>query len=140
MRLTAVLLAPFMLLAGTSFAASVETPFLREQVRAGALPPVERRLPAVPHRDGSAGPGRHGGDLRVLMAKAKDTRQMVVYGYARLMCYTPDLVLEPDILERVEVQDGRIFTLHLRPGPQMVGRASLHRRGLPLLVGGRGQQ
>ncbi len=116
MKPRAVLFAPLALIAGASLAAPVETPSLAEQVRAGALPPVEQRLPAVPHLDGKAGPGRHGGDLRVLMAKAKDTRQLVVYGYARLLCYTPELLLEPDILERVEVQEGRIFTLHLRPG------------------------
>ena len=116
MRLPAILLALLVLFAGASLAAPLETPSLLDRVRAGALPPVERRLPAVPYVDPDAGPGRHGGDLRLLMAKAKDTRQMVVYGYARLMCYTPELVLEPDILERVEAEEGRIFTLHLRPG------------------------
>ena len=33
-----------------------------------------------------------------------------------LVDYTPDLEIVPDILERLEVEDGRIFTLHLRPG------------------------
>ncbi|MCY4230639.1 MAG: ABC transporter substrate-binding protein, partial [Alphaproteobacteria bacterium] len=116
MRLLVALLLPLVLFAGTSLAAPVETPSLAEQVRAGTLPPVERRLPAVPYLDRKAGPGQHGGALRMLMAKAKDTRQMVVYGYARLLCYTPELMLEPDLLDRVEVQDSRIFTLHLRPG------------------------
>ncbi len=52
----------------------------------------------------------------MLMASPKDTRIMVVYGYARLVAYTPDLELVPDILERLDVEDGRVFTLHLRPG------------------------
>ena len=97
-------------------AAAVEAPMLADRVAEGLLPPVDRRLPAVPLVDGAAGPGGHGGELRMLMAKAKDTRQMVVYGYARLVGYTPDFELVPDILERVEVEDGRVFTLHLRPG------------------------
>jgi peptide/nickel transport system substrate-binding protein len=41
---------------------------------------------------------------------------MVVYGYARLVAYTPSLEIVPDILERVDVEEGRTFTLHLRPG------------------------
>ena len=82
---------------------------------AGALPPLAERLPERPLVDPAAA-GRPGGALRMLMAKAKDTRQMVVYGYARLVGYTPELELAPDILERVETREGRIFTLHLRPG------------------------
>ena len=116
MRPPAVLLAPLVLVPGLSLAAPVEDalaarPGPLRGAAAGGAAPASR-----PHVDPEAGPGRHGGSLRLLMAKAKDTRQMVVYGYARLMSYTPELVLEPDILERVEVQGGRIFTLHLRPG------------------------
>jgi peptide/nickel transport system substrate-binding protein len=50
------------------------------------------------------------------MAGPKDTRMMVVYGYARLVGYTPSLNIEPDILKSIEIEDGRIFTLHLRQG------------------------
>ena len=52
----------------------------------------------------------------MLMGGPKDTRMMVVYGYARLVGYTPALELVPDILKSFDVEDGRIFTLHLRPG------------------------
>ena len=52
----------------------------------------------------------------MLVGRAKDTRLMVVYGYARLVGYDRQLDLEPDILESVDVEDGRIFTLHLRKG------------------------
>jgi len=97
-----------------------ESPVLAEQVAAGTLPPVEQRLPSVPYVDSMDQPwqevGRYGGRLRLLMAKVRDLRQMVVYGYARLVGYTPDLELHPDILERVENQDDKVFTLHLRPG------------------------
>jgi len=54
--------------------------------------------------------------LHMLMASSKDTRLMVVYGYARLVAYTPALALVPDILEDLTVEDGRSFTLRLRSG------------------------
>lgn len=98
----------------------IETPALAEEVAAGRLPPVERRLPAAPSVVALAGnglaPGRHGGELRLLMGRAKDVRLMVVYGYARLVGYDPGYRLVPDLLEDVEVEEGRIFTLRLRPG------------------------
>src|SRR5215472_5558559 len=52
----------------------------------------------------------------MLMASPKDTRLMVVYGYARLVAYTPALAIVPDMLLGVDVDEGRVFTLHLRPG------------------------
>ena len=98
----------------------IETPSLAEEVAAGRLPPVERRLPAAPSVVALAGdglaPGRHGGELRLLMGRAKDVRLMVVYGYARLVGYDPGYRLVPDLLEDMEVEEGRIFTLRLRPG------------------------
>jgi len=98
----------------------LETPALAEAVAQGALPPVAARLPATPavsemlaaHRE----PGRHGGALRMIMGAAKDTRMMAVYGYARLVRYEARLQLVPDILERVDVEGQRVFTLHLREG------------------------
>ena len=98
----------------------VETPSLAERVAAGRLPPVDHRLPArprvVPLAAGGLSPGRHGGELRLLMGRAKDVRLMVVYGYARLVGYDRDYRLGPDLLEGVDVEEGRIFTLRLRPG------------------------
>ena len=41
---------------------------------------------------------------------------MVIYGYARLIGYTADLELKPDLLKSIDVVDGRVFTLHLRKG------------------------
>jgi peptide/nickel transport system substrate-binding protein len=97
----------------------VETPSLLARVQSGELPPVEQRLPndaQVVQMRPDQSPGEHGGRLRLLMGKQKDIRQMVIYGYARLIGYTPDLELKPDILKRVDVVEGRIFTLHLRKG------------------------
>lgn len=113
----ALLLLVWISLAAATF---IEPPYLAATVNAGDLPPVGERLPRnpaiEPFDEPFARPGRHGGVLNILMANAKDVRQMVVYGYARLIGYNHELKLEPDILERYEVEDGRIFTLHLREG------------------------
>ena len=107
-------------LLGLSAFDAVETPMLENAVGSGTLPPVERRLPLTPLVEMMdwpwQTPGRHGGDLNLLMARAKDTRLIYVYGYARLVVLTPDLRIVPDILERVEVEDERIFTFTLRRG------------------------
>jgi ABC-type transport system substrate-binding protein len=97
----------------------VEPPVLAERVAAGELPPAAERLPVnpfvVPLTEGRQ-LGKHGGDLRTLVTRSKDTRLLSVYGYARLVGYDEALDLVPDILEKVEVEDGRIFTLYLRKG------------------------
>jgi peptide/nickel transport system substrate-binding protein len=106
----------------TSFASTlVETPVLLESVQNGTLPPVKSRIPARPHVvtfDSGFKPGKHGGQLRLLMGKQKDIRQLVIYGYARLIGYNSELELKADILESFEVVENRIFTLHLRKGHQ----------------------
>jgi peptide/nickel transport system substrate-binding protein len=93
-----------------------ETPALEEAVKAGTLPPVAERLPADPLVVHPTDPGTPGGSLHMLMASAKDTRMMVVYAYARLIGYTPDYKLEPDIAQAVDVEGERVFTIHLRRG------------------------
>ena len=60
--------------------------------------------------------GHPGGDLRMLIGGIRDTRLLVVYGYARLIGYNRDLELEPDIAQAVDVDAGRVFTFHLRAG------------------------
>lgn len=84
------------------------------------LPPIDERVPVEPlvvdlEAKGRSA-GRHGGDLNTLIGRSKDVRLINVWGYARLMAYDTDLMLRPDILRDVEVEDGRIFTLHLREG------------------------
>ncbi|WP_340119016.1 ABC transporter substrate-binding protein [Pelagibius sp. 7325] len=100
-------------------AALKEIPSLQAQVEAKALPPVGERLPAVP-RVSVSGPnlsvGKPGGDIRMLVTRDKDVRMLIVYGYARLVGYNEELEIEPDILEWMEVEDGRVFTLKLREG------------------------
>ncbi len=92
---------------------------LDEMVAAGDLPPVSERLPVTPRVTLTAEGGElgtSGGELRTLVTRSKDTRLLTVYGYARLVGYNTDFALEPDILEKVEVEDGRIFTFYLRKG------------------------
>jgi peptide/nickel transport system substrate-binding protein len=101
----------------TSF---VEPPMLADKVTKGELPPVQDRLPKVPAVADMPWPGqtlgKPGGNITLLMASPKDTRLMVVYGYARLVAYDSKFALKPDMLQAYEVEDGRIFTFHLRPG------------------------
>lgn len=98
-----------------------ETLALKSRVAEGELPPVEARIPRIPlvvdlEAQGKL-PGRHGGDLRTLVARSKDIRYMVVYGYARLVGYNEKLELVPDILRAVDIdRDGAVYTFHLRPG------------------------
>ncbi len=98
----------------------VDPPVLSDRVAKGELPPVQERLPKVPAVAAMEWPGqtigKHGGDITIVMASAKDTRLMVVYGYARLAAYDLNFELKPDILESYEVEEGRVFTFHLRPG------------------------
>jgi len=107
-----VLALPF----GGAQAALQETPLLAGEVASGVLPPVAERIPSEPALAELETIGRPGGDLRMLMASPKDTRLMVVYGYARLVAETPALAIVPDILKAVDVEEDRIFTLHLRAG------------------------
>ena len=97
-----------------------DVPYWAYRVAAGTLPGVADRVPAEPLVVDLAAKGRSfgrpGGTLRTLVARSKDVRQMVVYGYARLVGYAPDYTLYPDILRAVDVVEERRFTLHLRAG------------------------
>ena len=97
-----------------------ETPSLLDQVKSGALPPVDKRIPQPPlvvtRFAGGDGPGRHGGQLNTLIAGTRDTRLMTVYSYTRLIVYDDKFKLHPDILESFDVKEGREFTLKLRAG------------------------
>lgn len=96
-----------------------ETLSLATLVESGKLPPIDDRVPEdvqVAELRPDQVAGEHGGELRLLMGKQKDIRQIVIYGYARLVGYTPELELKPDILKRVDIVENRIFTLFLRKG------------------------
>lgn len=93
-----------------------ETPMLAAEVNAGKLPPVAQRLPQPPLIITPREPGRHGGDLRSLISRARETRLLNVIAYARLIIYDEKYEFVPDILEKFEVEDDRVFTFHLRKG------------------------
>ena len=116
MKRMGLLVALSMAVPGTVQAELQETPFFKQDVASGKLSRVDERLPSDPELAEPKTIGNSGGELRMLMGGPKDTRMMVVYGYARLVGYTPALTLVPDILTSVDVQDGRVFTLHLRSG------------------------
>jgi peptide/nickel transport system substrate-binding protein len=104
------------LFSGAVFSQNAEPPMLRLDVSQGKLPPLEKRLPQPPLAVNVESPGKHGGTLNSLVGRSRDTRLLVVYGYARLVGYDRDLNLVPDLLDSFEVKEGRIFTLKLRKG------------------------
>ncbi len=98
---------------------ALEVPFFKERVESGSLPVMAERLPETPLVVSPAEDqtiGQYGGELRTLIGNPSDVKLMFVYGYARLVGYTRDLDIAPDILESVDVEEGRIFTLKLRKG------------------------
>ncbi len=105
---------------GLSAPAPVEVPFFAEAVQRKELPPVAERLPETPRiidlETQKKSIGRYGGNLRLLMGDQRDIRMMTIYGYTRLMSYNEALEIVPDILEKIETVEGRIFTLFLRKG------------------------
>lgn len=116
----AALVALLLLAAPAGALEMQETPSLAEKVAKGELPPVAERAPSVPLVVDLAARGReigrHGGQIRTLIGRARDVRFAVVYGYARLVGYDERFELQADLLESVEVAEGRIFTLKLRKG------------------------
>ncbi len=114
-----ILTAVLLLLSWSSgcLAIGFEPPLLAGRVTAGELEPMQGRLPLEPlvstHDDKDV---RYGGTMRLLFGKSKDIRQMVVYGYSRLVGYDLNLELKADILKDFTVEEGRIFTFHLREG------------------------
>ena len=98
----------------------IEPDSLKEKVAKGELPPIDQRLPKEPLKVTIAGEGKavgqYGGTARILIGGQRNISLMTVYGYTRLLRYNEKLELQPDLLQSYDVQEGRIFTFHLRPG------------------------
>ena len=115
------LLLIFVIVSPAAFGATPEPPELAALVAAGKLPPLAERVPQTPRlmalgsADGLA-TGRYGGELRLLMGRAKDVRMVNVYGYSRLVGYDRSYELKPDIAQSIDVRDEREFTIVLRKG------------------------
>ncbi len=99
---------------------ALDSAFLRDRINAGELPELAMRLPNNPRvvdlKSMGREPGQHGGKVRMLIGRQKDIRYMPINSYSRLVGYNEQLELVPDVLESYTVEDGRIFTLHLRSG------------------------
>lgn len=97
-----------------------ESGFWKAEVDAGNLPAAADRIPSEPLKVELEVRGREigvqGGTLRTMVSRAKDVRQMVVYGYARLVGYNERYELTPDILASIDSENEAKFTLRLRPG------------------------
>ena len=113
-------LAFFGNLAAAQTPALQPVPFWGQQVQAGDLPVLSARLPEQPYIADLPAKGRkigqYGGTLTTFITRRKDVRQMVVYGYARLVGYDHNYQLNADILRAVENQANKRFVLHLRKG------------------------
>lgn len=98
----------------------LEPEFLRPRLLAGEIPTLAQRLPTVPKivrlAEMQRLPGRHGGDIRMLIGGQRDIRLMTIYGYARLMGFDEKLRLHADILESFESVEDRIYTFRIRAG------------------------
>ena len=94
--------------------------FLKDAIVAGDMPEVAERLPLEPRvirmTDLGGVPGRHGGELRILIGSQRDIRLAPIFGYSRMVGYDRELNLVPDILKNFEVEDQRVFTFRLREG------------------------
>ena len=102
---------------GLAQAQATEVPYWQPLVDTVQLPPMAERLPDEPFVvDDGREIGVYGSDWSMLISRSKDTRLLVVFGYARLVAYNTSLEIVPDILESFEVEEGRIFTFHLREG------------------------
>ncbi|MGQ0565387.1 MAG: ABC transporter substrate-binding protein [Gemmobacter sp.] len=101
-------------------AAWAETALFEADIAAGTLPPMADRLPKNPRVIdlGAMGreTGRYGGTVRMVVGGQREVRLVPFYSYARLMGYDGDLNLQPDVLASVEVEENRVYTLHLREG------------------------
>jgi peptide/nickel transport system substrate-binding protein len=97
-----------------------ETAYWADQLAETAMPPVSARVPQEPLIVDLQSKGRtfgqQGGTLRTMITRSKDIRQMVVYGYARLVGYDAEYNIHADLLRDIEIDNDQRYTLHLRRG------------------------
>lgn len=91
-----------------------EPPFFANLPKDKKLPPIAERLPKTPIVVNTS--GQYGGEIVTLVPRPRDIRYISTYTYTRLVGYDRSLNLQPDILERFENEDDRIFTFTLREG------------------------
>jgi len=114
-RSRSFLLAAFGLLAVPAWAQTFsEPPYFAEKLSKKELPPLAERLPRTPIVIDRA--GQYGGDIVTLIPRARDIRYISTYSYTRLVGYDRNLQLQPDLLEKIDNEDDRVFTFTLRAG------------------------
>ena len=91
-----------------------EPPFFSDLIKDKKLPPLAQRIPKDPIVVDTA--GQYGGDIITLVPRPRDIRYISTYAYTRLVGYDRNLRLQPDIGEKVENEDDRVFTVTLRAG------------------------
>lgn len=91
-----------------------DVPFFADQVKDKKLPPLAERLPKTPIVVNAA--GQYGGDMITLVPRPRDIRYISTFTYTRLVGYDRNLQLQPDLLEKFENEDDRVFTFTLRAG------------------------
>ncbi|MFL5190795.1 MAG: ABC transporter substrate-binding protein [Microvirga sp.] len=91
-----------------------DAPFFADQVKDKKLPPLAERIPKAPIVVDAA--GQYGGDIVTLVPRPRDIRYISTFTYTRLVGYDRNLQLQPDLLEKLENEDDRVFTFTLRPG------------------------
>jgi len=91
-----------------------EPPFFANLLKDKKLPPLAERIPKSPIVVDAA--GQYGGDMITLVPRPRDIRYISTFAYTRLVGYDRDLKLQPDILEKLENEDDRVFTFTLRAG------------------------
>lgn len=111
-----LLAVPFLVWSSTLAIAAEEPPSLAPLVAAEKLPTLTRRIPDQPLVLQTDPQAAYGGKLRMLIGTPKDLKLASIYGYTRLVRYDRNYEIVPDIAERFEVKEGRIFTFHLRKG------------------------
>ena len=92
----------------------VEPPFFEQKLAKRELPPIAERIPQNPIVIDKA--GQYGGEIVTLVPRARDIRYISTYAYTRLVGYDRNLQLQPDLLEKVDNEDDRVFTFTLRVG------------------------
>lgn len=97
-----------------------EAPEFRELVTAGALPPVEDRIPEIPYVVEPVNAiGRYGGTIRTASVNAEgngdDTRIMGVPGFMKPDPETFDII--PQVPAAMDASEDRsVYTMRMRPG------------------------
>ena len=96
-----------------------EAPILAEQVKAGTLPSLEKRLPENPLVVEAQEVGVYGGTWRLGTKGGGDDAGFTrIFGYDQLLSWTSDWKgFMPNLAESVEVNgDATVYTIHLRKG------------------------